>query len=335
MAHKFLKFAQLRRDPALQSRVAMDEELIGEYTDAILRGDRLPPASVVFDKMYYYLVDGWHRCAALEAAGKCEVEAEVTPGTYRDAQLASCAANSKNGARRTNADKKRAVERMLADEEWARCSDNDIAKHCAVSQPFASSVRSSLITALSEKPSERTYTTKHGTQATMRTAGIGRKPKGRRVAAIEQSATPAMPAQPWPFPTAANPHEPVSPDANPNPDDDEQPVAPEVQHDEPEIAALEAKTAAATIDAGATDHFGKLAGDRAKEIEKLKDRVAKLENGIRKRDATIRKLKADLKAAKHESGALMRGFDEAVRRKCQDVNYRTRQADGGQPSSDE
>ncbi|NPT61214.1 hypothetical protein [Paraburkholderia elongata] len=301
MAHKFLKFSELRRDPLLQSRVAMDPELIGEYTDAILRGDRMPHVSVVFDRMYYYLVDGWHRCAALEAAGKCEVEANVVNGTYRDAQLASFAANSKNGARRTNADKRLAVERMLADEEWAKCSDNDIAKHCAVSQPFVSSVRSSLITALSDKPLERTYTTKHGTQATMRTASIGRKARTKRGAEIEQSATPATPAQPWPFLAP-----PIDPTANPtardSPDvrDDEQAAAPEVH---------------ATAEPEVSKHNT--------EIEELMAYIEKLE-------AENAWLRLDLDFANGEIAILHRKLGAAAL-ECEDVNYRTRQADGVEP----
>lgn len=47
---------------------------------------------------------------------------------------------------------------LLADEEWARWSDNQIAKKVGVSQPFVSGMRSSLITDISEP---RIYTTKY------------------------------------------------------------------------------------------------------------------------------------------------------------------------------
>lgn len=274
MGHvKFLTFAQLRRDSALQSRVAMDPELVGEYTDAILRGDRMPPIKVVFDRTYYHLVDGWHRCEALEAAGKCEVEAEVIDGTYRDALLASFAANSKNGARRTNADKRQAVKRMLADDEWATWSDNEIAKRCAVSQPFVSSVRSSLKAVISEKSPEHTYTTKHGTRATMHTASIGRKAR------------------------TFKPRGEVLPPASPRDNEhcEQQQRAPS----DPEVATVE-------IDAA---HFSRPKSDQTKEIERLEDYVAKLEQRIRERDKKIKKLKGELEDAKHEIGALMRGHE--------------------------
>lgn len=65
----------------------------------------------------------------------------------------------------------RAVLTLLQDEEWGRWSDNQIAKKAGVSQPFVSALRGSLITDISEP---RTYTTKHGTQAVMSVANIGR-----------------------------------------------------------------------------------------------------------------------------------------------------------------
>jgi len=231
---KFLKFSELRRDPALQSRVAMDPELIADYRDAILRGDRLPPVSVVFDRQFYFLVDGWHRCAAQEAAGKFEVEADIVDGKYRDAMLASVGANHRNGARRTNADKRRAVQRLLDDPEWAQWSNEAIAKVCVVSPHTVAEVRQSH-SANAELPSERTYTTKHGTRATMKTASIGTKTGTRRTAEGKQPAAPVAPVDP-----AENADSPDSPDANQNAyDNNERAVAPEVHAAaglEPEVA---------------------------------------------------------------------------------------------------
>jgi hypothetical protein len=56
---------------------------------------------------------------------------------------------------------------LLKDPEWAAWSDNKIASLCAVTQPFVSKLRSSLITVISEPPTARTYTTKHGTTSSM------------------------------------------------------------------------------------------------------------------------------------------------------------------------
>jgi hypothetical protein len=89
-------------------------------------------------------------------------------GTRRDAVLFSAGANCSHGLERTNADKRKAVMTLLADEEWRQWSDKEIAKRCDVSYQFVADVRGSLSTVDSEKPTTRTYTTKHGTESTMR-----------------------------------------------------------------------------------------------------------------------------------------------------------------------
>jgi ParB-like chromosome segregation protein Spo0J len=216
MSHKFLKFSELRLDPLLQSRVAMAPELVDDYKTAILRGDRMPCISVVFDRQFYFLTDGWHRCAALKAAGKFEVEADIVEGTYRDAMLASFAANSRNGARRTNADKRRAVQRVLDDPEWAQWSNEAIAKACVVSSHTVAEIRQS-ISANAEMPATRTVE-RNGTSYQQDTTKIGRKAAPKHAAAVDQSATSAVPLPAWPYPVA-NSRAPVSPDADP---DDEQ-----------------------------------------------------------------------------------------------------------------
>ena len=109
-------------------------------------------------------------------------------GTQRDAILWSVGANASHGMRRTNQDKRRAVMRLLEDAEWKCWSDREIAERCAVTHPFVAELRrgSSLVT----DTSERTYTTKHGTVATMRTAQIGQvTPSGDYDESIMQDVT--------------------------------------------------------------------------------------------------------------------------------------------------
>jgi hypothetical protein len=70
-----------------------------------------------------------------------------------------------------DADKRKAVQTMLADAEWASWSNVAVAKACLVSAGFVRSLRINEVTA----PTERTFKTKHGTTATMQTGGIGKK----------------------------------------------------------------------------------------------------------------------------------------------------------------
>jgi hypothetical protein len=99
----------------------------------------------------------------------------VHAGTRRDAVLFAVRANQAHGLRRTNDDKRRAVMTLLNDEEWGKWSNREIARRCAVHPSLVDGMRgASLPVSGSEKP-HRTYTTKHGTEATMNTEKIGRK----------------------------------------------------------------------------------------------------------------------------------------------------------------
>lgn len=170
-----LSIVSIRIDGGTQPRVKLNESAIAEYAEAITEGVPLPPVSVFFDGAEHWLADGFHRYWAHKRIGALKVAADVISGTRRDAVLHSVGANASHGLRRTNKDKRRAVETLLRDEEWATWSDREIAKRCEVTHPFVASVRSSLVTVTSEAPSARTYTTKHGTTATMQAGGIVKK----------------------------------------------------------------------------------------------------------------------------------------------------------------
>jgi hypothetical protein len=106
----------------------------------------------------------------------------VRKGGLRDAILYSCGANADHGTRRTNADKRQSVSKLLEDEEWAHWTDSEIARRCHVSQPFVGELRRSLIIVISENDGGehndedqlRTYRNRHGNTGTMRTGNIGR-----------------------------------------------------------------------------------------------------------------------------------------------------------------
>jgi hypothetical protein len=69
------------------------------------------------------------------------IDCEVRQGTIRDAILYSVGANANHGIRRTNADKRRSVLRLLNDGEWGKWSDRKIADQCGVSHTFVAQVR--------------------------------------------------------------------------------------------------------------------------------------------------------------------------------------------------
>ena len=136
-----IKLSDIRIDGGTQPREDIDEEIVSDYANAMMDGDSFPDVVVFNDGAKYWLADGFHRYHASKKLGYLEINAEVKSGTKRDAVLYSVSANSKHGLRRTNADKRKAVLTLLNDEEWSEWSDNEIAKHAEVSQPFVSKLR--------------------------------------------------------------------------------------------------------------------------------------------------------------------------------------------------
>jgi hypothetical protein len=137
-----------------------------------------PPPVVFFDGADYWLASGFHRRAAHEAVAEAlglanpEIDCDVRQGTVRDAVLFSVGENATHGMRRTNDDKRRAVLTLLNDPEWAEWSDREIARRCAVDHDMVGRLRPRVVTGGNRQSKQRTYTTRHGTTATMNVAGI-------------------------------------------------------------------------------------------------------------------------------------------------------------------
>ncbi len=143
MTSELIPINLIKRDGNIQSRISISALITDEYAEHMEEETKnpFPPLSVVFDGQFYWLWDGFHRLAAAEKVGWTEIECDVQRGTRRDAILFSCGANSVHGLRRTNADRRRAVQLMLDDNEWKRWSDRVIAEKCGVCQPFVSGMR--------------------------------------------------------------------------------------------------------------------------------------------------------------------------------------------------
>lgn len=171
-----LDIKKIRTDGGTQPRASLDDAVVAEYAEAIGNGATFPPGIVFYDGEEHWLADGFHRLAGHAAAERKKMACEVRQGTRRDAVLFSVGANATHGLPRTNADKRRAVTTLLNDPEWVKWSDREIARRCGVSHNFSSELRRSLSSDDSDKPEPRTYTTKHGSTATMATANIGSRP---------------------------------------------------------------------------------------------------------------------------------------------------------------
>lgn len=171
-----IELSKITAHQSAQPRSTIEVDRVSEYTDDMDRGDKFPPLVVFHDGRRHWLADGFHRFYAATNVGVRQIECQVQQGGLRDAVLYSCGANSSHGMRRTNEDKRRAVTRLLEDEEWSKWSNNEIARRCAVDDKLVALVRKELDLTSEIRSEERTYTTKHGTVTTMATAAIGPRP---------------------------------------------------------------------------------------------------------------------------------------------------------------
>lgn len=152
-----LALDELREHADTQPREAIAQQLIEEYADdMVAREDGVLvnhagqpwPAVVVYasptEAGTYWLADGYHRVAAARRAGLERIQVELRDGELRDAILHSVGANSSHGLRRSRSDARRAVRRLLLDDEWRVWSNEEIARRCAVSPPTVAKVREQL-----------------------------------------------------------------------------------------------------------------------------------------------------------------------------------------------
>lgn len=166
-----------------QARAVISETVIGEYAEALERGDAFPPIDVYYDGEAYWLADGFHRLRAAARVGQDTIVATVHPGGKREALLHALGANETHGHRRTDADRRHAVTLMLNDPEWQLWNNSEIARQCHVSEHLVRLNRRELEPARETKatPEPARKVTRGGKTYTMRTGKIGgatpRKPK--------------------------------------------------------------------------------------------------------------------------------------------------------------
>jgi hypothetical protein len=125
-------------------RVEMRDETVNDYANDMLNGVVFPPVVVFHDGNDYWLGDGFHRVDAARKIGRETIVAEIRKGSARDAILHGVGSNASHGLRRTQADKRRAVERLLKDPEWARWSDRKIAEIAKVDHKTVGTIRREL-----------------------------------------------------------------------------------------------------------------------------------------------------------------------------------------------
>lgn len=145
-----LPIIQIRLDGGTRLRAEHRREIVAEYVEALRNSVKFPPVVVFFDGADHWLADGFYRMEAHHAAGVSEIAVDVRDGTCRDAILHAAGANESHGARRTAADRRRAVQALLSDDEWSRWSDREIARQCGVGVATVGRLRAELSVSLKQ-----------------------------------------------------------------------------------------------------------------------------------------------------------------------------------------
>lgn len=172
--NQLLPISEISTDGGTQSRAELNDEVIIEYAHSMSIGGKFPPVVVFYDGERYWLADGYHRVWAAKKANLTHISSDIKQGTLRDAILFSVGANSSHGLRRTNADKRRAVETLVKDEEWKAWSNVKMARHCGVTEFLVREVKSSIFDLIEDTQVRQVE--RNGKTYLQNTTAIGSRP---------------------------------------------------------------------------------------------------------------------------------------------------------------
>lgn len=167
-----LELSVIRIDGDTQARMAVNEDVVRQYSERMVEGEKFPAIIIFHDGADYWLADGYHRYFAAKKLDKQDIEAEVQTGTVSDAMLYAFGANSKRGLSMSDGDNRNVIRRMLRHEEWGKWSNNAIGKHVGVSSMTVGRVKLAM---QEDKDTKKTYLNKQGNKGTMDTRNIGRE----------------------------------------------------------------------------------------------------------------------------------------------------------------
>jgi ParB-like chromosome segregation protein Spo0J len=151
-----IKLNRLIIDPRYQMRVAMDQQTVSLYAEAMAIGDKFPAlVAYCFDAKpedgavsadnTLYLLDGNHRYKAYLQQGIEEVECEIRWGTPGEARKFAVECNQKNGLQMTYKDRRNAYELLFDEFEKKNVSNGQIAKFLKVTPTTISNWKGDLM----------------------------------------------------------------------------------------------------------------------------------------------------------------------------------------------
>ena len=139
-----INIEKIRIDGDTQSRTAIHEKTVQDYTEVLLDGNKMPPIKLFHDGLDWWLADGFHRYFAHKRAKINEIECDITKGTKRDAKIYSLGANHDHGLPRTNEDKRKSVMTCLEDIEMCDLKEREVARICNVSHTLVQRIKKEL-----------------------------------------------------------------------------------------------------------------------------------------------------------------------------------------------
>lgn len=177
-------------DERCQARATIDPDTIREYAEAYKAKTKLPPVDVFRVAGKLYLVDGFHRFAALRSAGDTFARVRVVgDGSLDEAVWHATSVNATHGLKRTNADKRRAVTIALRSAIGCEQSSRTIAEHVGVDHKTVERVRAEIEDVGNFPTSPKTRTDKLGRQ---QPAKRPRRDVGKSATSEPQSSAPEI-----------------------------------------------------------------------------------------------------------------------------------------------
>lgn len=126
-------------DNSIQCRAVIDTGTVNDYAERMTAGDQFPPIEAFGTKAKWWIGDGWHRVMAAKQRDADTIVAKLSDGGRVDALKHALGANALHGQRRSNADKRRAVE--IALREFPKLSSRAVAKLCGVDDSTVRAVK--------------------------------------------------------------------------------------------------------------------------------------------------------------------------------------------------
>ncbi len=158
-----IKLADVRLT-GCNARADVNDDAIAEYIERHEGGSPFPSIEVYHElggegNDIYWVADGRHRVTAAKRLEHETIPAEILKGGRRESLEHSIKSNHSHGVRRTNADKRLAVELVLADDVWREWSNAKIAQFCCVGDQLVAIVRAEN-QVRDHEPAQQSVTTK-------------------------------------------------------------------------------------------------------------------------------------------------------------------------------